>query len=66
MLREDGCSLAHDARPFECKTLEPRSPHVPCVQNSGGKLAMAKRWRKYHDVIRQAADAAEATAEAAE
>lgn len=66
LLTEKGCSLEHDARPFECRELEPNPQYLalenrkPCVPHVE-RVDIVKLWREYQDVI----EAAEAQARAA-
>lgn len=48
-LMPTGCTLAHDARPLECRTLEPRYPYR-CEQHHG-KHATAVAWIEYHSLL---------------
>lgn len=48
-----GCTLAHDARPLECRALEPKYP-MRCEQHHGKNLT-ATAWIPYHDILLDAA-----------
>jgi len=50
-LTATGCALAHDARPLECRTLEPKYP-LRCEQHHG-KHATAIAWIEYHDLLKE-------------
>jgi hypothetical protein len=63
--KESGCSLSHDARPLECRKLEPKSsPNGECKSHEKPgfkhmKHENAVAWIPYHDVIEAAEEMAE-------
>lgn len=50
-LKETGCSLLHNERPLECRTLEPKYP-LRCEQHHG-KHATAIAWLPYHSLLQE-------------
>lgn len=50
-LKETGCSLSHNERPLECRTLEPKYP-LRCEQHHG-KHATAIAWLPYHTLLEE-------------
>jgi hypothetical protein len=56
-----GCELVHNARPLECRALEP-SPGggSRCVEHAGSRRERAIEWWPYEDVIARARAAREA------
>lgn len=70
-LGEDGCALAHDDRPHECRSLEPvavaamvRTVAAECRGHGLDKRALAEAWIPYLREIRSAARAAARTCRA--
>lgn len=51
-LRDDGCELDHDARPLECRALEPSPPE--CKPHAGARRERAIEWWPYQGVIARA------------
>lgn len=67
MLRENGCELSAEQRPITCCLLVPNADDTRqcdlrsddlAVNDEGGKLTAAKKWKPYHDVIERALDLA--------
>lgn len=48
-LSASGCELEHDARPLECRALEPTPPK--CTPHAGGRKERAIEWWQYQGVI---------------
>jgi len=63
-VKESGCSLFHDARPLECRKLEPKSsPGGECDGHEAPGFKHVKHenavaWIPFHDVLEKAEDAA--------
>lgn len=46
-----GCELGADARPLECRTLEPMPSGTACKQHGGAKMDRALEWAAYQSVL---------------
>lgn len=59
-LRPTGCELPYEARPLECRALEPMPGGRGCKPRAGAKRERADEWRPYQAVV-EAARAAVST-----
>lgn len=59
LLTEAGCSLAHDARPFDCRGLVPNKDHQKCKPFDEGKKDSAIAWVAHQATIKRAEEMAE-------
>ena len=55
-----GCELTFEARPIECRALEPKPVPAgkrghPCEAHAGGKRERAIEWAPYQDLLRRVA-----------
>jgi Fe-S-cluster containining protein len=50
-----GCELHHDARPLECRALEP-DESFHCTPRAGGRRERALEWAAYQDAVRAASN----------
>jgi hypothetical protein len=55
-----GCELTFEARPIECRALEPKAspwgkPDNACEAHAGGKRERAIEWAPYQDLLRRVA-----------
>lgn len=48
-----GCELTFEARPIECRALEPMPRPVACVPHAGAKQERAIEWLPYQDMLRE-------------
>jgi Fe-S-cluster containining protein len=50
-LTASGCELPHDARPYDCRALEPRGDGEECVIHVRGKVDAALAWGRTLDAL---------------